>query len=82
MADWVANLLRGFMMVVLPIAAFAVGIASVDWHDDSLRKAVISKNWGSPSQTADAKKPADAKPDKPQDAQEKKPEPDKKDGGG
>lgn len=69
MADWIASLLRGFTMVVLPIAAFVVGIAVVDLHDDSLRKAVISKTWSSTQATTDDKSPTEDKGGKPEDTQ-------------
>lgn len=58
--DWVVSFVKGLLMVVLPIAAFAVGIMSVNWPDDTLRKAVIAKNWSSTSADTEDKKPVDA----------------------
>ena len=90
MVDWIASLGRGLTMVILPIAAFGVGVVSVDWHDDSLRKAVISKNWSSTtvaahddkSEADKDEKPAEGKGDKPKDAQGKASEFDNKDDDG
>lgn len=59
--DWVASLARGLLMVVLPLAALAIGIASVDWHDDTLRKAVIAKTWDSAPAGTNGEKPGDAR---------------------
>ncbi len=86
MPDWVATIGKALVMVILPIIAFAMGVGSVDWHDDSLRKAVIAKTWspatstipttdGNPA-TADAKNSKEAA-DK-QVEPNKKPEPKKK----
>lgn len=58
--DWAASLVRGLLMVVLPIAAFALGITSATWHDDALRKAVIAKTWSSTPAGTEDEKPVDA----------------------
>ena len=82
--DWVASLVKGFLMVVLPIAAFAVGIMSVNWPDDTLRKAVIAKNWSSTSADTGDEKPVNAEDAKEAENSEDgvspstKPEPDPK----
>ena len=82
MIESIASLTRGLAMVVLPIAAFGVGVIGVDWHDDSLRKAVISKNWSSTTPAALSKTPTKEEGGKPKDTQGKKPKGDKKADGG
>lgn len=61
MADSFASLvslLRSFLMIALPIGALVLGVSSADWHDDSLRKAVIAKNWDSNLPATDDEEPA------------------------
>ena len=60
----ITDSMRGVWMTLLPILAFAVGIAIASYPDDTLRRAVINKNWESAPTVKDEKKAPTTEADK------------------